>query len=92
MTDQPPPWPGYSEGPGTSPCWIHYRNEPVTRRTYIVCFECGHSWTRRKLRQEWRRGYLSVRLEGESRLSSWRSVLLKRAKDIFFCPGCLHDF
>lgn len=51
-TEQPPPWEGYGRE-GYSDCWIHHRSEKRRRRTYRVCFECGHVYTRFSLWRAW---------------------------------------
>lgn len=75
---------------------------------YIVCFECGHRWTRLRLRAAYIRGYAqtSLRLHRDrsigfsndfeaSYLSSiWGLIrcVTWRTSRIAFCPECLHDF
>ena len=66
------------------------------------CFECGHQWGRRELVELWRRGMLSVlrpsspwvfstRFRESVTRSLWRALTV-RAKNVTFCPKCLHDF
>jgi hypothetical protein len=85
-------------------CFVHFKTERLTRRTFIVCGECGHVWTKRALRRSLRRHvWQNIRhplyppfdpfpnrrwLE----LRYYVATCLKPAKDIFFCQECIHDF
>lgn len=95
----PPPWEGF-DAPGTSPCWVHYRSEPIGDDTYRICFECGHVWTRRSLVKAYRaisrtrrpRRLLSDKWWGDGLLRwAWR-YLTVTAKKIHFCQECVHDW
>lgn len=84
MTDSPStpdPWLGFDE---SQACWSHHRNESITRRTFQVCFECGHVWTRWAL---WR-SYIKAAGECGVGLRRW----IKRPSRIYFCQVCIHDF
>jgi hypothetical protein len=94
----PPPWDDY-DAPGTSPCWIHHCNEPVTRSSYVVCFECGHVWTARALRkavrQYRRQVWLSDPFRADwfgARVVQWMKASWVQARKVWSCPVCAHDF
>jgi hypothetical protein len=83
-------------------CFFHDVDEdPIG--AHIVCFECGHVYrTAGQLRRDYRRGYWDTtgrgaKLFGEKGFGPslaarlWR-MLTVRAKDIFFCQECTHDF
>lgn len=78
-----------SERSDLSLCWCHHVAEPIVSNTYIICFECGHVWTKRALRKAWRKGYREM-------CGGWRAALQanywRRAEKIFFCQVCIHDF
>jgi DNA-directed RNA polymerase subunit RPC12/RpoP len=95
---QAPPWEGYG-AEGFTDCWSCYRSEPITDDTYIVCFECGHAWTKRALVRTYRRELLRSDGKrwfsnewGSGRLRVWWRALTVRAETIFFCQKCVHDF
>jgi hypothetical protein len=87
---------------GERHCWFHHVAEH-SKSAYIMCFECGHVWTKRALRKAYRRG-VTHRSQWEQRpwfrsndfAPSWARVLWKaatiRAKNIYFCQLCIHDF
>lgn len=60
---------------------------------YIFCGECGHVYrTAGQLRRAYRRGVMQGRRYGiPLRLCLWRALTV-RAKQIFFCQECIHDF
>lgn len=97
MTD---PWEGFDP---EQACWSHFRNEPRTRRTFIVCFECGHVYTRWSLWKAWVRTGRRLRrwnekhpapfqTRPESRFSVWRRIWLTPPSRIYHCQECVHDF
>lgn len=71
-----------------SMCWSCYQAEPIPRNVFIICCECGHVWTKRSLQRAWRK--MGRQLDRRW----WRHPRnhLRRAKNIFFCPECIHDF
>lgn len=92
---------------GFSWCWCHHVYEPVPKRVFVVCYECGHVWTKRTLKRAYRRAVikkpdyevrslLNPHYEDDFAGPSWAMVLWRvltvRAEDIFFCQECIHDF
>lgn len=78
----PCPWPNHHHELDWSDCWSHHRSEHIGRRTFKVCFECGHVWTRLALWWAWVRAY-----------GGWHPRrMFKRPSKIFFCQECIHDF
>lgn len=76
-------------------CWSCNRREPITRRPYQVCLECGHVYQtagdlRRAYRREFWNGWRHWGGEPWWRLA-WR-LLTARASRIYFCQECTHDF
>ncbi len=79
-------------------CYEHHEDEPVGG-AYIVCGECFHVWrTAGELRREYRRQFWRTTSHGwfgtdrPSLVSRVWRVLTVRAKDIYFCQHCIHDF
>lgn len=65
-------------------CWVHDVIEPRSKKSYLVCFECGHVY-----------GTTTALESAYIRNAPDRADALianKRAADIGFCPFCLHDF
>ena len=80
---------GQVEHSGEEPfscCFVHYKTEALTRRTFIVCFECGHVWTRWSLGAAYRR---ITKEMGDGLLSRWWRSRWWR---VGFCQECIHDF
>lgn len=72
-------------------CYWHDVDEPGAG--YITCGECGHLYrTARELRRAYRRQVLGGRSWGVP--LSWRlwKALTARARSIYFCQMCIHDF
>lgn len=42
-----------------SHCWEH-GDERIPRRVYVICFECGHVWTKHSLRWRYIREHVSM--------------------------------
>jgi hypothetical protein len=104
----PCPWENHQHGLDWSDCWVHHRSEKITKRTYIVCFECGHVYTRFGLWRAWVRSGKIVRnfdkkypppyTAAVNRMTYWDSCKFwwhrwfMRPSKIFFCQECIHDF
>lgn len=81
-------------------CHSCHEDEPGSG--YIVCGECGHLYrTAGDLRRAYRREYWRLYrapptdLFGMERVPMWRvvwQILTIRAKKIYFCQHCIHDF
>lgn len=86
-------------------CFSHHVDEPADDSTYMICGECGHVYqTAGELRREYRRARWAIhkvdRRAGIQHpafrpLPTWL-VLVEiwtiRAKKIFSCQHCTHDF
>lgn len=60
---------------------------------YITCGECFHVYrTAGELRRAYRRRALSLPVYDVPRWRIWRHALTIRAKKIYFCQHCTHDF
>jgi len=85
-------------------CYSCMVDEPGTG--YIVCGECGHVFrTARELRRLHRRGLWKAHRSIDGVIAgvpvdmpavplwrvAWRLAMV-RAKNIYFCPHCIHDF
>lgn len=68
-------------------CWGCEVVESIPSNVYIICFECGHVWTRHSLRKA-RLQYYSIK----ERILHPLWTILKPTKRIYFCPVCIHDF
>lgn len=80
-------------------CYFHgdgcYLEHP-----YIVCFECGHCYTRRSLRRAyWKQSRFRSLYEEERipirsivRYQFHRAYWWIRPSRIFFCQECIHNF
>lgn len=77
----------------TSYCHVHEVDEEIPRRVYVVCFECGHAYTARELRRRWREEFRKVNSYGSpfGRIDTLKRTW-KRARHIYFCQECIHDF
>lgn len=71
----------------------HWHNVDELGTGYITCGECGHLYrTARDLRRAYRREVLSRPGFGISlRWRLWRAMTI-RARRIYFCQECIHDF
>lgn len=86
----------------TNDCWdwhcvIHDVDE--VGDGYLRCGECGHLYlTARDLRRAYRKGYVETVRSGCAGTGGWMTpmrwwhVLTIRARRIFFCQECIHDF
>lgn len=91
-----------SDACGFDHCYSCNIDEPVPQgsRAYLVCVECGHVyWRARDLRRLHRRsvkqGVRDARLfatDFELSWWGWLRVYLRRARRIWSCPLCGHDF
>lgn len=71
-------------------CHWHNVDEPGTG--YIICGECGHLYrTARDLRRAWRREVLRPGFHVPLWRRLWRAATI-RARKIYFCQECIHDF
>jgi hypothetical protein len=85
-------------------CYCHNTNEVCAEKhVYIVCFECGHIWTKRTLLKAYhRQSKLSDTVIDPTGLfgpvSRWSQVRYwfhrwtMRPSRIYFCQECIHDF
>lgn len=84
-------------------CWCHHTVEHIGPRTYRVCFECGHVWTRWALwrafqREMWKLFRSDIPADPFQPTPRWRAVWwtvrgwFRRPSDIAFCQECLHDW
>lgn len=73
--------------PVLSLCWGCDKIESIRPNTFIICFECGHVYTKRSLVKAWRQEFS---IKERLRHPIW--VYGKRARDIYFCQVCIHDF
>jgi hypothetical protein len=77
----------------------HWCNVDEPGNGYILCGECGHLYrTKGELRRAYRRAILSLDrrtflgIKPMPRWKIWWKVLTIRAKNIYFCQYCIHDF
>lgn len=81
----------YEEGmvvpEGFVACHVHHQLHRIPKRLYLVCFECGHPWTKRSLRRAYRK--IMWEMDG---VRGWARGLFRRARDVYSCPECIHDF
>lgn len=84
-------------------CWSHNVDEMRIGKPYLVCQECGHMFQNarslRKARRATMRGiYLGEIRHARTWQSLWLdvrgavSLITRRAKHIYVCPLCTHDF
>jgi hypothetical protein len=84
-------------------CWSHNVDEMRIGTPYIVCGECGHVYQSaralRKARRATMRGiYLGSLRHANDWMPFWQSIrgavslYTRRAKRIYHCPLCAHDF
>lgn len=85
-------------------CYSCGVDEQTSRRTYVVCGECGHVYTagglrramRRVLRNEWRLPEFRPRWRGAGPFNvsgwewAWRYATVL-ARNTHACPECTHD-
>jgi len=91
----------HEPGPGCRDdhCYSCNLDEPLEGGYYILCGECFHVYyTKAELRRAYRRVYWRTHRWapfGGPPTPMWRilwRVLTVRAKDIYFCQECTHDF
>ncbi len=98
MSDDLIPWSDVQHEPADAcyeaHCFWHHVDEPSRPGDYLVCGECFHVYrTAGELRRAYRREFwrVSRRFGDAWVLRVWR-VLTIRAKKIYFCQFCIHDF
>ena len=89
--------------PPISLCWVHYRAEMIPHDVFIICYECGHVWTRQALEDAFVAILVEIRAspieapvwfdEPEPEYGPGGSVPdWLPAEKIAACPVCVHDF
>ncbi len=75
-------------------CFSHHQDEDATG-AYLVCGECFHVYrTPGELRRAYRCAFWTIENPWARPSLAWRvwRVLTIRAKRIYFCQYCIHDF